>query len=133
MKNLIKATEREFFFEKFFLDLPIKIVGENPTYVNAEFRNGKIVRYDISLTGEICDTLEINHMHLLPTNIWSLDDKFLFERIMKKNERIAKQTGQSYLVVNSNSIGKSEEGWLREMDYAIQGNNRNYFGVKKLK
>jgi hypothetical protein len=131
MKSLIQAMNKEFFIESFFSGEKVSISGENPVYVNIEFKDGRAFIYNASLTGEIGKILEISHMHLLPVNTWGVNDKYLFERVMKKNEKIAKRLHQDYIFIEP--FDKHVEGWLEEMGYEVKGKNKNYLGTKRLK
>jgi len=131
MKSLINAVNKEFFFEKFFLNMPVETKGENPVFINAEFPDGKVVRYNLSLKGEIEKVLEINRLQILPTNIWGIESKYLFDKIIRKNEKIAKELHQDYVIIEQ--IDKHVEYWLRLNGYDTRKENGNMWGVKKLK
>jgi len=135
MRTLNKELiEQEFSKKNLFERLWIErtIIGKNPFYVQIEFKDGRVIKYNIQAKEGMEEGFSINQINIYPRRNWKPEEEYLFKRIMKKNEDIARRIKSNFIAIKSVEDGLLQN-WLEEKGYEIKKGENDYIGFKKLK
>ena len=113
--NIIKEEYRE-------LGTGLEIKRKTLTSVKLKLEGNRVFYYIKNYDGEALFT---NAISILPDQ----ENKEIFKKIVKTNERIAKRIGVNQ--IKSEASTELDRAWLKNLGYNFE--DRGYWGIKKLK